>query len=121
MNAETLRQARNRGADEALLFNPAGALIGACMANVFLKKDDQWLTPSLACGARDGAVRSWVLNQLGVRETIVTRADALSSESIFLTSSWLGLMPLHQVEDTTLAPVAPQLQQCISDWNRQPH
>lgn len=117
MNAEALRQARNNGADEALLFNPSGALIGACMANVFLKKDGKWLTPSLEYGARDGVVRSWALGRLSARATLLTRTDVLGSESVILTSSWLGLMPLHQMEDRMLDAMDSQVREFAAEWN----
>jgi branched-subunit amino acid aminotransferase/4-amino-4-deoxychorismate lyase len=97
-NAESLRQARAAGADEALLFGPAGEMIGACMANVFLKTSDGWVTPPLACGARAGVVRAWTMDRLGAQEKRLQRADVLSAKALFLTSSWIGVMPVNRIE-----------------------
>ena len=119
MNAESLRQATNIGANEALLFNPSGFLISACMANVFVKKNGAWLTPPLGCGARDGVVRSWAIKKLSAHEHRLERADVLSSECALLTSSWLGLLPLHQVEDKVLLWDETQLQKVVAEWNAQ--
>ena len=101
-NAEALRQARNGGADEALLFLPDGRLTGACMANAFVKTPAGWLTPSLRCGARDGVVRAWTLKNLPVEEAPITREMLQDASSIFLSSSWIGLLPVHSLDGRPL-------------------
>jgi branched-subunit amino acid aminotransferase/4-amino-4-deoxychorismate lyase len=101
-NAEALRQARLCGADEALLFRPDGALIGACMANVFVKTHAGWLTPTLACGARDGVVRAWTLRNLPVQEARLTRETLQNASSMFLSSSWIGLLQARSLDGRPL-------------------
>jgi len=102
-NAEALRQARLQGADEALLFLPDGRLTGACMANAFVKTPAGWLTPSLQCGARDGVVRAWTLQHLSVKEAPVTKEMLLEASSIFLSSSWIGLVQVHSLDERPLS------------------
>jgi 4-amino-4-deoxychorismate lyase len=101
-NLEALRQARRLGAQECLLFRPDGRLTGAAMANVFVKTPEGWFTPSLQCGARDGVVRGWTLARLRVKEAPVTREMLETASSMFLTSSWLGLMPVASLEERPL-------------------
>jgi branched-subunit amino acid aminotransferase/4-amino-4-deoxychorismate lyase len=101
-NAEALRQARHEGADEALLFRPDGRLTGACMANAFVKTRTGWLTPSLRCGARDGVVRAWTLKKLPAQEALITREMLLDASSMFLSSSWIGLLPIHSLDGRPL-------------------
>jgi branched-subunit amino acid aminotransferase/4-amino-4-deoxychorismate lyase len=101
-NAEALRQAHSQGADEALLFLPDGRLIGACMANVFVKTMDGWVTPSLECGARNGVVREWTLRHLCATEGIILRETLQSASSVFLTSSWIGAVQAHLLDDRPL-------------------
>ena len=64
-NAEALRLALAAGYDEALLVNLRGELISACMANVFVELDGQWVTPPVSSGARAGVVREWVMEPIG--------------------------------------------------------
>ena len=101
-NAEALRQARLEGADEALLFLPDGRLTGACMANVFIKTAAGWLTPSLRCGARDGVVRAWTLQNLSAQEAPIPREMLHAASSMFLSSSWIGLLPVHSLDGRPL-------------------
>ncbi len=93
-NAAAFATAREAGADEALLFNPAGELVSACMANVFLEIDGQWVTPPAASGARRGVVREWVMRQRSIRERQVGRAEMEAVSGCFLTSSWHGVIPV---------------------------
>jgi branched-subunit amino acid aminotransferase/4-amino-4-deoxychorismate lyase len=88
--------------NETLLFTPAGHLISACMANVFLVRDGLLQTPDLSTGARPGVVREWIMRRGDVRESLITRADIEAAEEIFLTSSWLGIMPAASLEGRTL-------------------
>jgi branched-subunit amino acid aminotransferase/4-amino-4-deoxychorismate lyase len=101
-NAEALRQARLCGADEALLFQPDGGLTGACMANVFVKTPAGWLTPTLRCGARDGVVRAWTLKNLSVHEARLTRETLQTAFSMFLSSSWIGLLQVRSLDGRPL-------------------
>lgn len=123
-NAENLRQAQAAGANEALLFGPSGGLISACMANVFVKTNSGWFTPSLSCGARDGVVRAWTIERLGASETRLEKADVLSAETLFLTSSWLGVMPVKRVESTVLSDSkgesGREMEELRSEWELLP-
>ena len=102
-NLEAFRAGVLRKKNETLLFNPRSELISACMANVFLIRDGCLQTPALASGARHGVLREWVLARRAVEERALTRADLAAAEEIFLTSSWLGIMPVSSLEDHPLA------------------
>jgi branched-subunit amino acid aminotransferase/4-amino-4-deoxychorismate lyase len=101
-NLKTFREGVAAQRNETLLFTPAGHLISACMANVFLVRTGILHTPDLSTGARAGVVRQWVMQQTEVRQTLLTRADVEAAEEIFLTSSWLGIMPAASLEDRPL-------------------
>jgi branched-chain amino acid aminotransferase len=88
--------------NETLLFTPAGHLISACMANVFVIIGGRVLTPDLSTGARAGVVREWVLRHVEAKKALITRADLAGAEEIFLTSSWLGVMPCASVDGRPL-------------------
>ena len=88
--------------NEALLFNAEGELISACMANVFIIQKGVIKTPALSCGARNGVIREQIIQQRQGIECRITRDDLEKADSIFLTSSWLGIMPVTGLEDRLL-------------------
>jgi branched-subunit amino acid aminotransferase/4-amino-4-deoxychorismate lyase len=101
-NIDALQRARRGGFDEALLFNENAELVSACMANVFVVQDGVLKVPALECGARAGVVREWVLGAQAVREGSLFVADVKSADEVFLTNSWIGIMPVRKVEGREL-------------------
>ena len=110
-NCDALAQARRRGFDEALLFNDRAELVSACMANVFLVRDGRLLTPARSSGARMGVIREWVIGRRKVEERRLRREDVVQAEEIFLTNSWIGVMPVATLEGRPLGPrsIGPRL------------
>jgi len=101
-NCDSLAQARARAADEALLFNDRAELVSACCANVFVVRDGQIYTPTRSSGCRNGVIREWVINRRKVVERRLRREDAVNADEIFLTNSWLGVMPIDTLEGRPL-------------------
>jgi branched-subunit amino acid aminotransferase/4-amino-4-deoxychorismate lyase len=101
-NLRAFREGVAAHCNETLLFTPAGHLISACMANVFLTVGGSVLTPDLSTGARAGVVREWVMQQIQAKEVIVTHTDLARAKEIFLTSSWLGVMPCASIDGRPL-------------------
>ena len=114
-NIEALGQAKRAACDEALLFNPAGMLVGAAMANVFLQIDGKWVTPALETGARDGAVRSWVLSHFIADEGILEIRDVARCSAAFLTNSRIGIRSVRELDGRPLADDAAGIQQKYFD------
>jgi len=114
-NIEAMGLARRAGCDEALLFNPAGMLVGAAMANVFLQIDGKWITPALETGARDGAVRSWVLSHFSADEGILESRDVARCSAAFLTNSRIGIRSVRELDGRPLANEASGIQQKYFD------
>jgi len=114
-NIDALGLARRSGCDEALVFNPAGMLVGAAMANVFLQIDGEWVTPALETGARDGAVRSWVMGCLGVREGIWESGDLARCTAAFVTSSRVGIRSVREIDGRPLGDAVADIQQKYFD------
>jgi branched-subunit amino acid aminotransferase/4-amino-4-deoxychorismate lyase len=95
---DALQRALGRGRDEALLFNEHAELVSACMGNVFLVHDGQVCTPALACGARDGVVREWVLHQVEVKQRSFFVEDVERADEVFICNSWIGIMSVHAID-----------------------
>jgi branched-subunit amino acid aminotransferase/4-amino-4-deoxychorismate lyase len=101
-NIAALQTAKNAGFDEALLFTIDGKLISACMANVFVVRDGKIKTPAPDFGARRGVVREWVAQRRSVQECALADDDLLHAEEIFLTNSWLGILPAASLDARSL-------------------
>lgn len=101
-NIHARQLAIERQKNEALLFNNKGQLISACMANVFVVQNGKVKTPSLECGAREGILRSWVMERCEVAQAILFIDDLKNAEEIFLTSSGIGIMPAASIEGRPL-------------------
>jgi branched-subunit amino acid aminotransferase/4-amino-4-deoxychorismate lyase len=110
-NADAFAHARRRRFDETLLFNDRAELVSASMANVFLLRDDRLYTPSRSTGARPGVIREWVMKRRKVIERRLRREDIVNADEIFLTNSWIGVMPVATVEGRPLGhrSVGPKL------------
>jgi branched-subunit amino acid aminotransferase/4-amino-4-deoxychorismate lyase len=110
-NAETLASAHRKGFDEALLFNDFAELVSACCANVFVVRDGRTATPSRSSGARQGVIREWVIGRRKVEERRLRREDVVNADEIFLTNSWLGVMPVATLEGRPLGhrTIGPKL------------
>jgi 4-amino-4-deoxychorismate lyase len=86
-------------------------LVSACCANVFVVHDDRIATPPRSSGARAGVIREWVIARRKVEERRLRREDVVNADEIFLTNSWLGVMPVATVEGRPLGhrSIGPKL------------
>ena len=109
-NLDALAAAKRHGCDEALVFNPAGMLVGAAMANVFLRIDGRWMTPALETGARDGAVRAWALKMMAVSEEILDAEALQRCAAAFLTNSRIGIRPIAELDGRPLEVACAEIQ-----------
>lgn len=97
------RQAREMGADEALLLNGRGEIACAAAANLFWVREGRLFTPALACGVLDGIVRAQVIGAaraMGV--DVVEAAEPASAlegaEGVFLSNSLIGVRAVAAVD-----------------------
>ena len=109
-NIDALSAAQRSDCDEALLFNPAGMLVSASMANVFLQMGEKWMTPALECGARDGVVRSWAIAQTGAEESLIESDQLQQATACFLTNSRYGVRSVAEIDGRPLAQLVAPLQ-----------
>ncbi len=91
-NVLAKREARLRGADEALILNAAGTVAEASAANVFAVRAGSLRTPPCSDGALEGITRASVL-EIAVSEGIdageqtLGRFDLLGADEVFLTGT----------------------------------
>jgi branched-chain amino acid aminotransferase/4-amino-4-deoxychorismate lyase len=108
-NVLARREARARGAEEALMLNTQGELACAAAANLFWLKDGALFTPALDCGVLDGIIRGEVIARaaaLGVAcAEVHAPLEALDgAEAIVLTNSLIGVRPVSAFAGTEFAP-----------------
>jgi branched-chain amino acid aminotransferase len=96
---QALRVAREQGADEALLRNGAGEVVGGSTSNVLAVVNDTVLAPGVGEGALPGITREVVMGTLRERgfdvdEMAIAPKDLAGASEILLTSSLRGVVPV---------------------------
>jgi branched-chain amino acid aminotransferase len=102
-----LLEARQQGADDALMLNPQAEIAEATTSNIWLVQDGIVKTPSLEAGILHGITRSFLLQilrdrQIPYQETVLKPADVWLADEAFLSSSVRLLMPVNQINDYRL-------------------
>lgn len=111
-NALAKLEARQRGADDALLLNDRGMIAEASVANIFVVRNDVLATPPATDGALEGVTRGSVLDiaaGLGfdTREVTLGRLDVFAAEEAFLTGSGAGLVPVRSLDGRSVGSGSP--------------
>jgi para-aminobenzoate synthetase/4-amino-4-deoxychorismate lyase len=76
---------------EVIFFNEKDELAEGCTTNIFIKKNDVWLTPPISSGILPGIYRNhFMYSQKDVKETIITINDLLHADEIMLVNSVIG-------------------------------
>jgi 4-amino-4-deoxychorismate lyase len=60
---------------DLIFLNERAELCEGSRSNIYLKQDNAWVTPPLACGLLGGVMREHLLSTHQVREAVLTRAD----------------------------------------------
>lgn len=97
------QEARQRGADEALLLNQSGRVAEAAVANVFALRGRELSTPPALDGCLPGINRAAVLELgrelgLSVVERSLGRRDLLAADEVFLTGSGAGVIGVRSLD-----------------------
>ncbi len=102
-SALALRDARQAGADEALVVDRAGLVIEGTTSNVFAVVGDRLVTPAVEAGILDGITRHHVIataRELGMDVELASLAPAALAESreVFITSTLREILPVSEVD-----------------------
>jgi branched-chain amino acid aminotransferase len=110
-NLLCLREARARGADDALILNLAGEIAEASVSNIAFVRRGTIVTPPLSAGILSGITRGLVLGGVAaaagipIVEETVRPADLSALDECFLLSTTKDIVPVGAV-DTVAFPVA---------------
>ena len=97
-NLIALKDAQDRGFDEALRLNELGKIASACMANIFWLKDDRLYTPSLGTGCLAGTTRAFILERFDCIEAAASFDDVLSADSVFICSAGIEIKQVRSID-----------------------
>lgn len=92
-------QARQVGADDAIMANTRGSITGATSSNVFAVMGGILVTPPIDDGALPGIARKTILEEarhlsITVKEISVTAQTILSAEEVFISNVVTGIVPV---------------------------
>jgi para-aminobenzoate synthetase/4-amino-4-deoxychorismate lyase len=87
------RAARARGADEAIVVNPAGEVVEGTRTSVWVKRKGKLWTPPLASGGLPGVERAHLLaTHSHAGESVLLPEDLELADAVFLSNALRGLM-----------------------------
>jgi branched-chain amino acid aminotransferase len=106
------REARMRGADEALILNSAGMVAEAAVANVFAFRRGKLSTPPPTDGALEGVTRGAVLELaagLGIpaEERSLSRMDLLSADEVFVSGTGARIVGVRSLDGAEIGVRTP--------------
>jgi len=106
------QEAKRNGFDEAILLDHNGNVSEAPGENIFIVRDGQLVTPSLASSALEGITRDAVIKiardlDIDVVERYVTRDELVMSDEIFLTGTAAEITPIISINSKKIGNGKP--------------
>lgn len=120
-----LQTAAAKGAGEALVLQVSNHLCSGCVSNIFLVEGDRLLTPiargeeqeiggkgALPSPVLPGVTRAWVIDHadrlgLHVERRMLSAAEVLEADEVFLTNSSWGILPIVKFEASAIGDGVP--------------
>ena len=111
-NLLALHEAKQKGAQEALMLGRRGQILEGASSNLFIVKDGVVRTPEHQAGILMGITRAAVLaaaatEGLGVEEGEVRPEDLYGADEAFITSSIREVMPVVSADGRAIGSGAP--------------
>ncbi len=101
-NLGLLDQARSAGFDDGIRLNKSGLICESAVANVVMKVDGKWITPTLTSGCLPGITRAVAIDWFGISEEDLLGSDLSRVQSMFLLSSLKNLQPVEFLDGRKL-------------------
>jgi branched-chain amino acid aminotransferase len=111
-NLLAVHEAKQEGAQEALMLGRRGQILEGASSNLFIVKDGKVRTPELEPGILMGITRAAVLaaaaaEGIGVEEAEVRPEDLYGADEAFITSSIREVMPVVSADGRTIGSGVP--------------
>lgn len=95
---DELNKFRKKDFFDVIFFNEKGELAEGSITNIFVKIDNEWITPKISCGILNGIERNKLLRKdKKVKESIIKRESLLKAENIMLTNSLIGRLNVNEL------------------------
>ena len=106
------QEAKRNGFDEAILLDHIGNVSEAPGENIFIVRDGQLLTPSLASSALEGITRDAIIKiakdlDIDFIERDIARSELIISEEIFLTGTAAEIIPIISMDSKKIGNGKP--------------
>ena len=106
------QEAKRNGFDEAILLDHNGKVSEAPGENIFIVRDGQLLTPSLASSALEGITRDAVIKiakdlDIDFIERDIARSELTISDEIFLTGTAAEIIPIISMDSKKIGNGKP--------------
>lgn len=98
------REAKQQGADDAILFTQNDAVAETSIANLFWKRDDKIYTPDITCDILPGVMRNSLIDMIrnnghyAVEEGKYDIQHLMSAESVWVTNSVREILMVSTIE-----------------------
>jgi branched-chain amino acid aminotransferase len=111
-NLLAVREAKARGAHEALIVDAHGHVVEGASSNVFVVHGGRVATPPETAGILAGITRARILSAaaalgVAVEERELSVDDVTGADEVFITSSIRELLPVVRVDDRPVGGGAP--------------
>ena len=111
-NLLAVHEAKQKGAEEALLLGRAGQILEGASSNIFIVKDGKVRTPEAQTGILVGITRAAIFaaaaeEGIEVEEAEVRPEDLYGADEAFLTSSIREVMPVVAADGRTIGSGSP--------------
>jgi 4-amino-4-deoxychorismate lyase len=103
------RELVGRDADQGLLLDTSGYVIGGTRSNVFAVRGAELVTPSVARSGIAGVMRRVVLERaaevgLEANESNLTLHELKRADEVFMTNAVIGIWPVAKLDEQSFAP-----------------
>ncbi len=122
-NGRMLREANDKGFDNALVADALGNVAETAVSNIFMTRDNEVFTPVANGTFLAGITRARVLKLLRdegfrVHETVLTFEDFDDAEEVFTTGNMAKISPVSQFDDRhyQLGRIAKLCRELYWDW-----
>ncbi len=90
--ARAYEEAVHGGYDDVLFMNERGEITEGAISNIFIEKDERWLTPPIECGLLAGVYRRHLLETVaGAEERVLYPDDLRRADAVYLCNAVRGL------------------------------
>ena len=106
------QEARDAGANDALLLNQCGQVCETSVANIFWVREGGLYTPPVHCGLLPGITRADVLSlaqrqAIPAQEKAIQAGEIFEADEVFMTNSLMEVGPVRRIDGCRIGQEAP--------------